>query len=60
LDPELPQDPGSIFGGLLNVCVSDEHIKERRLATEGVLCVALGLASSLVTTYVLSVAGLLL
>ncbi|MDE1858139.1 MAG: hypothetical protein KGI26_03620 [Thaumarchaeota archaeon] len=56
----MPQDPGSIFGGLLNVCVSDEHIRERRLMTEGVLCVALGLATSFVTTYVLSAAGFLL
>lgn len=56
----MPQDPGSIFGGLLNVCVSDEYVKERQLLTEGVLFVFLGLASSFATAYLLSWAGILL
>ncbi len=56
----MPQEPGSIFGGLLNVCVSDDYVKERKLLTEGVLFVFLGLASSFVTTYLLTEAGFLL
>ena len=56
----MPQDPGSIFGGLLNVCVSDEYTRERTLLTESVLFVFLGVASSFATAYLLSAAGILL
>ena len=56
----MPQDPGSTFGGLLNVCVSDEYVKERKVVAEGVLFVFLGLASSFATAYFLSAAGFLL
>jgi hypothetical protein len=56
----LPRDPGSIFGGLLNVCVRDDYVRERRLLTEGVLFVLLGVVSSFATTYLLTMAGLLL
>ena len=52
-------DPGSIFGGLLQRCLSDRFSKERGLALEGVAFVLLGLVSSVVTTYVLSLAGIL-
>ena len=58
--PRLPQEPGALFGGLLGVCISDNHEKEARLLTESVMFVALGLASSLVTAYLLSAAGFLL
>ena len=57
---EMPQDPGAIFGGLLNVCVSDQYLKEPKVLVEGVLFVILGLASSFVTAYLLSATGLLL
>lgn len=56
----MPRDPGSIFNGLLSVCVSDEYVKERGLLAEGVLFVFLGVASSFATTYLLTAAGLLL
>lgn len=56
----MPQDPGSSFGGLLSVCVSDNYLKDKKVLAEGVLFVVLGVASSFVTTYVLSAAGLLL
>ncbi|MDG7011423.1 MAG: hypothetical protein JRN57_04815 [Nitrososphaerota archaeon] len=56
----MPKDPGSIFGGLFNVCVSDEYLRERKILTEGVIFAFLGLVSSFVTAYVLSAAGLLL
>jgi hypothetical protein len=58
--PELPQDPGTIFGGLLSVCVSDEYLKEKKMLAEGILCSILGLACSYATVYVLSAAGFLL
>jgi hypothetical protein len=54
----LPQEPGKIFGGLLGVCVRDDYVKDKVLAEE-VLFIALGACSSLVTTYLLSVAGVL-
>lgn len=56
----MPQEPGALFGGLLNVCISDSHDKERELLTESIAFVVLGIASSFVTAYVLSAAGFLL
>ena len=56
----MSRDPGSIFGGLFSVCIRDDHFKEdRELVAEGVLCLILGAVSSVVTTYLLSLAGLL-
>jgi hypothetical protein len=56
---ELPQDPGSTFGGLLAGCISDDYVKEeRRVITEGVLFLILGACSSVATTYLLSLAGI--
>jgi hypothetical protein len=57
----MPQDPGSTFGGLLAGCISDDYLKEKnRVVAEGVVCIVLGAASSVVTTYLLSMAGILL
>jgi len=54
----LPQDPGSIFGGLLAGCIRDEYLKEeRKMLAEGVLFVILGACTSVLTTYLLSLAG---
>jgi len=56
----LSRDPGSIFGGLFSVCIRDDHFKEdRKLVAEGVLCLVVGALSSVVTTYILSLAGIL-
>ncbi len=56
----MSQDPGSIFGGLLAGCISDEYEKqERKVLAEGVLFLILGAVSSVATTYMLSLAGLL-
>jgi hypothetical protein len=58
---ELPQDPGTIFGGLLAGCIRDDYVKEdRKTAAEGVLFLLLGACCSVATTYVLSLAGFLL
>ncbi|MDG6920198.1 MAG: hypothetical protein JRN44_00365 [Nitrososphaerota archaeon] len=56
----MPPEPGSLFGGLLSVCVSDEYDDERKVLAEGVLLVALGAVSSLLTVYALSALGFLL
>jgi uncharacterized membrane protein len=56
----LTRDPGSVFGGLFSVCIRDDYIKEdRKIMAEGVLFLIFGLVSSVVTTYVLSLAGVL-
>ena len=57
---EMPQDPGSTFGGLLAGCISDVYQKEdRKTVAEGVLFMILGAVCSVATTYALSLAGLL-
>jgi len=57
----LPPDPGSIFGGLLAGCIRDDYVKYKdRAAAEGVLFLLLGAVSSVITTYLLSLAGILL
>jgi len=56
----LSKDPGSIFGGLFSVCIRDDYVKQdRKMVAEGVLCLILGMVSSVLTTYVLSLAGIL-
>jgi hypothetical protein len=56
---DLSRDPGSIFGGLFSVCIRDDYVKpDRKVVAEGVLCLILGAVSSVVTTYVLSIAGI--
>jgi len=56
----LSRDPGTIFGGLFSVCIRDDYVKQdRKLVAEGVLCLILGMVSSVLTTYVLSLAGVL-
>lgn len=44
----------------MSVCVRDDFQKERKVLAEGVIFLALGAVSSVVTTYLLSLAGLLL
>ena len=57
----MPPEPGSIFGGLLARCIRDVYVKDdSKLAAEGVLFVILGAVSSVLTTYFLSLAGILL
>jgi len=57
----MPKDPMSSFGNLMLVCISDEYTqRERRMVLEQVLFLALGVCASVVTTYLLSYAGILL
>ena len=56
----MPRDPGSIFGGLLAACIRDDYVKEdRKMIAEGVVFLILGALSSVLTTYILSLAGIL-
>ena len=56
----MPPEPGSLFGGLLAVCVNDEYKRDRKILAEGALLVLLGGASSFLTVYALSALGSLL
>ena len=51
----------SSFGKLMLGCISDEHMQqENRVVLEGVLFLVLGVCTSIATTYLLSLAGILL
>ncbi len=53
-------DPGSIFGGLLARCIRDDDFKEdKKVLAEGVVLLLFGACSSVATTYLLSLAGVL-
>ena len=56
----MPREPRAIFGGLMAVCISENRVEERKVLAEGALFLILGAVSSVVTTYALSAAGLLL
>jgi len=56
----MPQDPASIFGSLLSRCIRDVYHDQDRTMAEGVVFLVLGAFSSVVTTYLLSMAGILL
>lgn len=56
----MSKDPGSLFGNLTSVCIRDSFPDEGRVLAEGVLLLVLGACSSVATTYLLSLAGLLL
>jgi hypothetical protein len=57
----MARDPMSSFGKLMLRCIRDEYVRqERRVVLEGVLFLALGICASLATTYLLSLAGILL
>ena len=57
----MPQEPGTIFGGLLAGCISDDYIKpDKKMIAEGVVFLILGAFSSVATTYLLSMVGILL
>jgi len=58
---ELTKDPLSTFGNLMTGCISDDYQeRDRGLTLEGILFLTLGVCASVVTTYVLSLAGILL
>ena len=57
----MPKDPMSMFGGLMLSCIRDEYTKQEMGAVlEGALFMTLGICASLVTTYLLSLVGILL
>jgi len=57
----MPKDPMSSFGDLTAVCISDEYARdEKGTVLESILFLIMGLGASIATTYLLSLAGILL
>ncbi len=57
----MPPEPGAIFGSLLAKCIGDDYAEEdSKKVAEGVAFLVLGAVCSVLTTYFLSMAGLLL
>ncbi|HXW37502.1 MAG TPA: hypothetical protein VEJ36_06350 [Nitrososphaerales archaeon] len=54
----MPDDPVSVFGGLLQACIRDDYVTERGVLAEGVLFMVAGIAASIATTYVLATHGI--
>jgi len=52
-------DPLSMFGGLMRSCIRDDYEKDRGVVVESVVVMILGIASSVLTTYLLSTLGVL-
>ena len=56
----MSRDPIVLFGGLTQACIRDEYAAdEKSVLREGVLLGVLGVMSSVLTTYLLSLAGIL-
>jgi hypothetical protein len=56
----MDPNPASKFGSLLRGCISDEYLRpEKRVLAEGAAFLLLGVCCSVATTYLLSVAGVL-
>ena len=56
----MSRDPMSLFGPLTQVCIRDEYAPdEKGVLREGVVLGVLGVMSSVLTTYLLSLAGIL-
>jgi len=56
----MSQDPASTFSGLLKGCISDHAVRSRRReALEGAALLMIGMASSLLTSYILASVGFL-
>jgi len=54
----LSNDPLSMFGGLMRICIREDREEKNKVLTEGVVLMILGMASSILTTYLLASLGL--
>ena len=52
-------DPSSIFGGLLTRCIRDQYVDEDGFLREATILMLLGIGSSVLTVYALSLVGVL-
>ena len=55
----MSQDPASVFGNLVMRCISETYKEKSKALTEGVVVAVLGFLSSVATTYLLGLAGVL-
>jgi len=49
----MSQDPAGVFGGLLQVCITEEAEDNRRMAKVDIAFFSLGVLSSALTAYAL-------
>jgi hypothetical protein len=54
----LSKEPSSVFAGISQSCIRDEYVEEEGVVRDGVLMLVLGIGSSVMTVYVLSLLGL--
>ncbi|HYB76183.1 MAG TPA: hypothetical protein VEC08_04420 [Nitrososphaerales archaeon] len=54
----MSKDPSSVFAGISQSCIRDEYVEDEKVIREGVLMLILGIGSSVMTVYVLSLLGL--
>jgi hypothetical protein len=54
----MAPDPSSIFGGLYRACIRDEYVADEKVGREGAILVILGIGSSVLTAYALSLVGI--
>ena len=50
----MSKEPSSIFGGLSTSCIRDEYVGEENAIRDSVLFTILGVGSSVLTVYALS------
>jgi hypothetical protein len=55
----MSKDPSAFFGGLLRSCIRDDHFEDRNMVRESLIFTFLGIGSSVLTVYALSLLGLL-
>ncbi len=54
----MPEDPLTMFAHLLRSCINDEYDDSKSLAKDGAVVFVLGIAGSVVTTYLLAQLGI--
>ncbi len=50
----MPKDPMTLFGGLMQSCIREDETEDRKVVVESLVFLVAGVASSIVTTYVLA------
>ncbi len=54
----MPEDPFAMFAHLLRSCINDEYDDNKSLAKDGVVVFVLGIAGSVLTSYLLAQLGI--
>ncbi len=54
----MSREPSSIFSGLTSICIRDDYVSDENVVRDSVLFTFLGIGSSILTVYALSLLGL--